>query len=320
MITHKFEYSQPQSLDEAYRQKNQSASSVYIAGGTDIVPMLKTDLIFPELVISLKSIPELALIKSEGGNIESGAMATLEALAQYFQATPSRGTGGIANAARATASPQIRNLGTVGGNLLQSARCIYYNQTAAWRAGIENCFKTGGKLCHQAPAVKACVATYYSDTAPVFLACGAFARIYQAGRLETIPLEHLLATPAALGNGILTHVIVPETNELEGSYFRKQAVRGSIDFPLANAALALRKNGTVRLAVGAMTQSPVFLQETQAKLESLLKTGRKAQDETYKTAIAEAKTLMRPIREATVSPAVKNTAMAAALEVIFDVN
>jgi len=294
-----------------------SEDSVYIAGGTDIVPALKYGLLFPKLVISLQNVPGLASITIEGGNLVIGAMVGLEKLARYTEHFPN--LSGLNHAVRAVASPQIRHIGTVGGNLLQEARCIFYNQTTAWRRGIEPCHKTGGSVCHQAPAKPQCVALYHSDLAPAFLAADCLVQIYRDGNEQQLPLETLLAAPSrVLGGGVLTHIVLPDVENLRQLHFRKHAVRGAIDFPLANAALTVRACGTVRLIMGAMTPKPVTLEQTQSELADSLKEEMPLAAQIYQTAAAEAKKKARPIREATASPAVKQQAMVVVQEVIRD--
>ena len=96
-----------------------------------------------------------------------------------------------------TASPQIRNIATLGGNLMQERRCIYFNQSAAWRQGIPLCFQTGGSVCHQAPGSPVCRAIYYSDPATALVLYDAQAEILRGGKREILPLTELLAEHGA---------------------------------------------------------------------------------------------------------------------------
>ena len=320
MLKHEFAYKRPTGLEEVLALKKADKSAVYIAGGTDLIPLVKCGLIFPQMLISLEKIPGLNEMAIVGDSLEIGAMMPLRKLAKLARASDTlTRLPGLTQAAGLVASPQIQSIGTLGGNLLQSARCFYFNQTGTWRKGIEACLKTGGNVCHQAPAQKICPAPYYSDLAPVLLAAGASVRVYGEEGVVVIPLIELTKNMSLLGNGIITHLILPDIANLKTLLFRKRAVRVSIDFPLANAALALHGDGRTQIVIGAMARVPFFLEKTQAELEACLKNGRAFSPTEYKMALDEARTLMRPIREATVSPAVKQKAMNAVLfEVIKD--
>ena len=313
-----FAYLEPRAPQEAVELKREFAASVYIAGGTDVVPLLKYDLLFPKTLISLERIAELGEITLSGNDLLIGGMVRLHQLYRYAEDKPA--LSGLGRAAQLVASPQIRRLGTVAGNLRQCRRCYYYNQTGLWRRGIETCLKNDGTVCHQAPAKKNCQALHYSDLAPALLAAGASARLLQSERTEAVLLESLWAEPSPLADeALVTQIVVPEIYGLKRLFFRKRAVRAAIDFPLANAALALRDGGRVSLAVGAMAPSVFFLEETAALISQRLQAGETLPDNLEETSEKEARRKMRPIKEATVSPAVKIKAMTAVVrEVLAD--
>ncbi|UQZ87800.1 hypothetical protein C4J81_00635 [Deltaproteobacteria bacterium Smac51] len=326
-----FKYLEPRTLAEAFEMKRGRPSAVYLAGGTDVVPLMKYDLIFPEAVISLEHIPELGEVAVSGQDLVIGGMTRLHQLEQALDSggrilidSPGYyGTAlaGLGRAARSVASPQIRRLGTVAGNLRQYHRCFYYNQTAMWRQGIETCLKDGGSVCHQAPGKKTCQALHYSDLAPALLAAGAKVMLFRGQEMETVPLDALWSAPALLNDGtLIVKIIIPEIFGLKGLFFRKRAARAAIDFPLANAALAWRSDGRVSLSVGAMSPEVFFLKDTADLISQKLQTGAPWPENLEETAEKEARKKMRPIREATVSPAVKIKAMAAAVrEVLADI-
>lgn len=315
MLKQSFEYLEPVTLDEALEMKASDSSAVYLAGGTDVVPLMKYDLLFPKTLISLERLKELSEIELRGDCLHIGGMARLHKLAR--RAEKISGMDGLARAARMVASPQIRRIGTVAGNLLQEKRCFYYNQTTQWRQGIETCIKDGGDICHQAPAKPYCCALYYSDLAPAFMAAGAKLKLYRSGGYETVPVEWLYDGDNSLGDGMIVEIQIPEISTITGLFFQKYAVRGSIDFPLANAAIAYRvENCDVRIVMGAMTPAPVFLEQTAKELSKLLRDGKIVPAEIYDSALAEARSLMKPIREAGVTPAVKQDAMRAVQDVI----
>ena len=312
-----FDYLEPLTLEEAFQMKNGQPSSVYLGGGTDVVPLMKYDLITPSALISLEKIAELSRIAVNADDLLIGGLVRLHQLYRYAADIPA--LAGLGRAAQLVASPQIRRLGTVAGNLRQFHRCYYYNQTATWRQGIETCLKNGGGVCHQAPAKKTCQALHYSDLAPALMAAGASVRLFSGQAVESAPLDYLLNEPSSLGEALVTQIVVPGISGLKHLFFRKRAARAAIDFPLANAALAWRGDGQVRLVVGAMSPAPYFLEETAAGISRKLRAGEPLDEGLEETAEKEARRKMRPIKEATVSPAVKIKAMRAAVrEVLAD--
>ena len=313
-----FAYLEPRTPQEAVELKKENPASVYIAGGTDLVPLMKYDLLFPKALISLERVAGLGEIALSGNDLLIGGLARLHQLYRYAADNPA--LAGLGRAAQLVASPQIRRLGTVAGNLRQCRRCYYYNQTGLWRRGIETCLKNDGTVCHQAPAKKTCQALHYSDLAPALLAAGASARLLGSAGAEAAPLESLWTEPSSLaGEALVTQIVAPEINGLKRLFFRKRAARAAIDFPLANAALALRDGGRVSLAVGAMASSAFFLEETAALISQRLQAGEALPENLEEAAEKEARRKMRPIKEATVSPAVKIKAMTAVVrEVLAD--
>ena len=140
----------------------------YIGGGTDIMPLLKNEVRDDKDFVFLKKIPELHVLEEKDGELIIGAAMTLTELAE--SALLNSRYAAIAQAASLTASPQIRNIATVGGNIMQDRRCIYFNQPHLWRSGLAYCFKTGGSICHQIPNSPVCRAIYYSDVATALIA------------------------------------------------------------------------------------------------------------------------------------------------------
>ena len=279
--------------------------TTYIGGGTDIMPLLKygvrsdTDLVF------IKHIPGLDSITHENGCWEIGAGVTLETIQRsgpLEKALPA-----LVQAAASTASPQIRNIATLGGNLLQDRRCIYFNQPESWRQGLPLCFKTGGCVCHQIPVSPVCRAIYYSDTATALLAYEAEAVFEEDGEERVLPLADLIRRHS-VQNGLgwqehipllLKRVRVKDRPDGEWSAFYKYAMRASIDFPLINFALSLSPEKAV-LAAGAVAPEPVLLPETASLI--LRSEGK---DAVVSCCEQELKKLAKPIREALITPLIK---------------
>ena len=163
-----------------------------IAGGSDVMPQLKTATIAPEALIDLSKISEMHTVEETDDGIYIGAMVALSHLAKNELIL--RKLIALSQAARNVASPQIRNRGTVGGNLMQARRCFYYNQTKEWRRGIPVCFKVGGDRCIQIPNSPVCRAIYYSDMAPALIAYGAQALVHTAEGSQLVSCQELMET------------------------------------------------------------------------------------------------------------------------------
>ena len=186
-----FTWSRPKTVDEAMRVLAENPGEcLIVAGGTDAVPNLKHRLHEPKRLVHLGAVEELRGIRVTAEGLEVGALATLAELAAHPYVREHY--AGVADAAANVASPQIRNMGTVGGNLCLDTRCTYYNQTFFWREALGFCLKKDGTRCHVVPQGKRCVAAHSSDVAPVWIALGAQVEI---------------ATPAA--DGAVTRRVLP---------------------------------------------------------------------------------------------------------------
>jgi len=172
---------------------------------------------------------------------------TEEPLLKGFQA--------LQYAAGRVASPPIRNQATIGGNLLQENRCIYFNQSVSWRR-VEPCFKLGGKRCYQYKGSPRCVALMQSDLAPVLLSYGAGAVFISPQGRRELPLRELYL-PAGeknkTGGEVLVEIRVPKPKAAFYSAYARETIRGSFDFPLVSCAAALELEGqTIRAAAMVM--------------------------------------------------------------------
>ncbi len=242
IIPFEFEYFRPSSIREAVDLLSEE-DSIPIGGGTDLVPMFKDALIKPGKVVSLKNIPETHGIEFDGERLSIGSAVTLTEIAE--NGVIREHFNSIATTARNVASPQIRNLGTIGGNLCQNLRCPYY------RLGYP-CHKNGGKKCfaiggesrwHSIFGGKKCFAVNPSDMATILIAHGAVLEI--AGRNDTIPLEELYEGPGELSlkkGEIITRIYL-ERRENSKAIFMKFRLRGSIDFALVSTGIRIDFDG-----------------------------------------------------------------------------
>lgn len=257
-----FDYKAARSPEEAVALKAANPGAAFVAGGTDLLPNLKHRILHPPLLIGLgAALPRGWEIRE--GRIWIGAGTRLAALSRMKEVPP------LARAAGLVASPQIRNMGTLGGNILLDTRCVYFNQSEAWRKSLGWCLKAVGDWCHVINGPKTCVATQSSDTVPVLLAMGAALRLLGPGGPRELDLrslyrfdgkDHLQIEPDEL----LTHVLLP----LRGPRFRggyeKLRLRGSIDFPMAGVAVVGDFEGqgeaavpsSLDIVVGAVNPAP----------------------------------------------------------------
>ncbi len=251
----------PTSLDEAIARLSEDGAML-AAGGTDLVPNLKRRQ-YPEAktIVSLRRVTGLDGVSvDDDGTLRIGAMTTVARLADDG-AVPEV----LREAAGAVASPQLRNRGTVGGNLCVDTRCHWLNVPETWREAAEPCLKAGGEMCWVAPAKKVCWAVSSSDLAPAMVALDASVRLAGPDGERTTPvaelyrddgMDHLAKAP----NEILVEVIVPPLGERRAGY-RKLRRRGSIDFPILGVAAVLEIDGDVctdaRLVLGAVASAPV---------------------------------------------------------------
>ncbi|WP_369283824.1 xanthine dehydrogenase family protein subunit M [Oscillibacter sp. GMB15532] len=292
----------PSSLSQATEYRD----AIFAGGCTDLMPLFKNQVRDHRNLVFLTQIPELREIRREGPGVSIGASAILadvaesELILNHFPA--------LAQAANAVASPQIRNIATMGGNIMQDRRCIYFNQSAGWRSSLPPCFKTGGDVCHQIPNSPVCRALYYSDVATALLVYDAQAEYWEKGALHCAPLRELIhrhceANGTACRNRLnilVTRFFMDSPPKGERSGFYKYAMRTSIDFPLINFALRCGRSRSAKLVSGAAAPEPLILEHTAALLDH-----GAADDDILAACQAELKTLAMPIREACISPARK---------------
>src|SRR5256886_11756256 len=261
-----FQYRAPHSLAEAAHMLSQEGErAMLVAGGTDLFPNMKRRQFTPPVLIGLRGIPSLKSIDgSPEQGIRMGAGVTLTTLAEHpaiQQHYPA-----LATAAGSVSTPQLRNAGTIGGNLLLDTRCNYYNQTEFWRQSIGYCMKKDGDVCLVAPGSPRCWAISSADTAPVLVSLGALVHLVSVRGERVVPLRELFRddgmdpyTRAA--DEILSEIILPPAAGWQSVYLKLRR-RGSFDFPILGVAVALRTapDGIVadaRITLGAVASHPL---------------------------------------------------------------
>src|SRR5438094_4928555 len=269
-----FELFQPASVDDAVALVNRYGERAWVlAGGLDSFDWLKDRIKRPQYVVDLSQIPGLAGVREQNGGLEIGAGTTLTEVVHHPLVRERFGL--LMEAARVVASPQIRNQGTLGGNISQDTRCWYYR--SGW-----SCYRAGGNICyadtptainreHAILEQDRCVAVNPSDTAPALIALDAELVIRSTAGERVVKAEDYFVGPAidiqrmtALRPGeLLTTIRIPATWAGAQFYFEKVRDRNVWDFPLVNVASAIKFSGStiqqMRLAVGAVAARPLRL-------------------------------------------------------------
>jgi 4-hydroxybenzoyl-CoA reductase subunit beta len=243
------------------------------AGGTDLLPSMRQKLFDPEWVIDIRGIRELRGIRVlDDGSVAIGALTTLSAIEDSTLIAERYPV--LHQAVRTVASPVLRNMGTIGGNICLDTRCLWYNQSAAWRTSCGFCIKKDGDLCHVAPGGTKCWAAFSGDTPPALICLDAEVEIAGPAGARRVTMSDLYtgegdARLKISKNELLTRVILPaRTANWRGAYL-KLRLRGSIDYPLAGVAVALKVNGKIeaaRLALTAVNPAPVLVKRIEDAL------------------------------------------------------
>ncbi len=262
---HAFEYHRPAALAEALELLSRHAGNVMpLAGGTDLMPNMKHRLFTPEHVVGLRRLPELRGITVQDGELRIGAAETLTTVSRA--ALVRKHAPSLAKAAGLVAGPQLRNMGTLGGNVCLDTRCTYYNQTWFWRQALGFCLKKDGDVCHVTTTGKKCVAAHSADTPPVLITLDASVELASVQGTRTVSLTELFVADGIWNSirrpdEILVCVRVPLPRGRLRVGFEKLRQRNAIDFPLLNVAVAAQMAGgdaveTLRVVVSALGSRP----------------------------------------------------------------
>jgi len=240
------------------------ARAMLVAGGTDLFPKLKRRQFEPDTLVGLSHLRELREVRGDAAaGFEVGALVTLSAASAHpalADVYP-----GYAEAAGLVSSPPLRNVGTIGGNLCVDTRCNYYDMTYEWRKSIGFCMKKDGDICLVAPSSPRCWAVSSSDTAPVAIALGATVVLAGPSRTRELPVAALYRDDgidylAKQPYEVVTSLRLPPVDGV-GSAYVKLRRRGSIDFPIAGAGVALQLEGRAvrwaRIVLSGVGSHPV---------------------------------------------------------------
>jgi len=269
-----FTYLAPKTIADAARLLGEhGADAMIVACGTDLYPNMKRRQFEPKLLVGLGAIDDLQGIRGNASRgLSVGPMTTLTAVSRHAEVALHYPA--LATAAGLVSSPQLRNMGTIGGNVCVDTRCNYYNQSYEWRKAIGFCMKKDGDICLVAPGSPRCWAVSSSDTAPVLWSLGAHVRLTSAGGERTVPIAALYRDDgieylAKRHDEILADIILPPADGWRSRYLKLRR-RGSFDFPVLGVAVAARLDGDVvheaRIVLGAVASLP---REAKPAAESL---------------------------------------------------
>ncbi len=291
-----FRYRSPRTIaDAAAWLADDPAQSMLLAGGTDLLPNMKRRQQTPATLIGLRRIDSFADIRQANG-LTIGAGVTLSSLTadpRIRQSYP-----GLWQAAAQIATPHLRNMGTIGGNLCLDTRCTYYDQNYEWRKSIDFCMKKDGATCWVATSSPKCLAVSSTDTAPMLQALGASVTLVSAHGHRILPVVDLFANDGMhyltkRPDEILTTIDLPAPDGWSSSYWKLRR-RGAFDFPVAAAAVAVRRDGEtvvdVRIVLGAVASRPL-----EASRAAAILMGQRLTDEAIAAAAVSASEVAKPM-------------------------
>jgi 4-hydroxybenzoyl-CoA reductase subunit beta len=271
--------------------------AMFVAGGTDLFPKLKRRQFEIEALIGLDFLSRQVRPGSQeteiGAGVTLSAASSDEHLSQQFR--------GYAEAAGLVSSPPLRNAGTIGGNLCVDTRCNYYDMTYEWRKAIGFCLKKDGAICLVAPSSPRCWAVSSSDTGPMAMALEGVVTLAGSDGERELPVAALYRDDgidymAKLPSEVVTGLRLPAIEGNHSAYVKLRR-RGSIDFPIAGAAVALQLEGDVvrrcRIVLSAVASHPL---EARAADEFL--TGKTLDEETMRGAAEIAAKPAKPLDNA----------------------
>ena len=266
-----------------------------VAGGTDLYPNMKRRQFTPQTLIALgRALPKEV---QNGKGLSIGAGATLTAIASDKRVRERYRA--LADGALAISTPQLRNMGTLGGNLCLDTRCNWYDQSLFWRMAEGQCMKTDPSVvCRVAPSSPRCLAVASADTVPALLALGASVRVVNAAGERVIALADMYREDGishlTIGrDDIVTEVLLPQLDGWRSTYLKLRD-RGSFDFPIVGLAVALRLEGGVvreaRVAMTAVGSRPMLVDDAASAV-----IGTRLEDDAIAAAAAAAHKLARPM-------------------------
>ncbi|WP_346690535.1 FAD binding domain-containing protein [uncultured Cloacibacillus sp.] len=265
-----FRVKRANTFEELWRIFEEYPNAYPVAGGTDIIPRVNQGIERHDVYVSIEGIKDMHGISvADSGDVKIGALTKL---VEVTESDILADFAALNCACSKVASPQIRNQATIGGNVLQENRCIYFNQSVSWRR-INPCFKLGGDRCYQYKGSPKCVALFQSDVAPVMMSYGAEAVFVSKSGERKVPLASIYLDAGKKDKAkdeILSHLIIPKHKGKLVSAYTRETIRGSFDFPLVGCAITIvLDNGKIceaTIVMGSAGVMPRFVPETQNML------------------------------------------------------
>ena len=290
----RFTFVSASSLPEAARLLAEPGT-LAVAGGTDVYPKMKRRQFAARTLVSLRRVVDAEI--RDGHATRIGAGATLTAIAENEMIRARYAA--LAQAAAVISTPQLRNMGTLGGNLCLDTRCNWYDQSQFWRMAEGYCMKTHGDVvCRVAPSSRRCLAVASADTVPALIALGATVTIASASGERQVDVGDLyredgIAYLTLARGDIVTEVRLPPADGWRSAYLKLRD-RGAFDFPIAGVAAAVRLDGrtvvAARVAITALGSSP---KRVDAAADALV--GSRLEDEAIATAAEAVFAAARPM-------------------------
>jgi 4-hydroxybenzoyl-CoA reductase subunit beta len=272
-----FTYLPARTVHDAVKyMSDHGTDAMLVAGGTDLYPNMKRRQFEPGVLVGLAGVRDLRGVSGTARTgLTIGAGTTLSAVAAHPDVVAN--FPALATAAGLVSSPQLRNMGTIGGNVCVDTRCNYYNQSYQWRKAVGFCMKKDGDVCLVAPGSSRCWAVSSSDTAPVLWSLGAQARLMGPNGERRIPVEALFRDDgidylAKQRDEVLTDLTLPPAEGWHSAYLKLRR-RGSFDFPVLGVAVALKLEDEgggpireARIVLGAVASLPRLAPDAAAVL------------------------------------------------------
>lgn len=295
----KFELLQPKSLEEACAMAEAAdGNGKVLAGGTDLLPVMKLRGIVPHQVINLKGISELRYVESSSEGLRIGSLTGLDTQEENRQVRATHPL--LAEAVGQVASYQLRNMATIGGNVCLDSKCWYFNQSQQWWKSRDLCFKRGGDRCYVVKGGDYCHALSCADTVPALMVMGAQLRLVSSRGERLVAVEDFYTGDGRSVNvlqpgEVLAEIIIPPQPAGSGWAFIKKSYRGVVDFALVDVAvrLSLDPDGTcteARIALNAVAPRPLRAAGAEETLQ-----GQKLELEIIRQAAERAAAEARPV-------------------------
>jgi len=288
----KFEVKNPSTVEEAIAMMHAiDGEARFLAGGTDLNPNMKHRLFTPERVVALGGIEEMfGISQQEDGGMRIGAMATLASVASH--AALGLAYPALSQAALLVSGPQLRNMGTLGGNVMLDTRCQWYNQTYFWRSALGFCMKKDGTKCHVIEGGSKCVAAASNDTAPALMTLGAELEFANASGRTRVPIADLWQADGIWNKKVahtelLVAIHLPKPSPDQRGAYGKLRDRGSIDFPLFGIAVRLDLDAQGTIASAALCTVALQARPWPLKKAAALLCGTKPGEESFAEAVEQ---------------------------------